>query len=140
MLGLALAALLSLALPQYAAADLPATGGGGSGSGTTTITPCGDPTNDKVKSYTPSIDLGCKGKGNAITDLTFAVIRFLSYGVGLVIIGSMTYAGIQYTGSRGDPNSTAMAIKRIQANVFALLLFLFGFAIVNYLIPGALLS
>lgn len=90
--------------------------------------------------YVPSIELGCKGKGNPIMDLLFAIIRFLSYGVGLVIVGSLTYAGIQYTGSRGDPNANAQAVKRIQANVVALLLFVFAYAILNYLVPGTLLS
>jgi hypothetical protein len=64
----------------------------------------------------------------------------LSYGVGLVIVGSLTYAGIQYTGSRGDPNANAQAVKRIQANVTALLLFVFAYAIVNYIVPGQLLK
>jgi hypothetical protein len=90
--------------------------------------------------YTPSIELGCTGKGNAIMDLMFAAIRFLSMGVGLVIVGSMIYAGIQYIGSRGDPNALGQAVKRIQANVFALLLFIFAYAILNYLVPGALLQ
>jgi hypothetical protein len=102
------------------------------------ITPCGS--KDSHTQYTPSIDLGCKGRGNAILDLSFAAIRFLSLGIGLVIVASMVYAAIQYIGSRGDPNANAMAIKRIQSNVTALLLFVFAYAIVNYLIPGQLLK
>lgn len=101
------------------------------------ITSCGAPDQSP---YEPSIDLGCKGVGNPILDLLFAIIRFLSYGVGLIIVASMVYAGIQYIGSRGDPNSTALAMKRIQANVVALLLFVFAFAIVNYLVPGTFLN
>lgn len=89
--------------------------------------------------YEPSIDLGCKGEGNGIMDLMFAVIRFLSLGVGLVIVASMVYAGLQYIGSRGDPNANALAIKRIQANVVALLLFIFAYALINYVVPGQLL-
>lgn len=110
--------------------------GGTPGDGSSAITPCGE----GDTAYTPSIDLGCKGKGNSIMDLAFAIIRFISYGVGLLIVGSLTYAGIQYTASRGDPNAVALAIKRIQSNIFALLLFIFAFAIVNYLVPGALLK
>jgi hypothetical protein len=90
--------------------------------------------------YQPSIDLGCKGRGNSILDLMFAVIRFLSIGVGLVIVGSMVYAGLQYIGSRGDPNANAQAVKRIQSNVTALLLFIFAYALVNYVVPGQLLG
>jgi hypothetical protein len=87
-----------------------------------------------------SFNLGCTGHGNPILDVTFAIIRFLSAGVGLVIVGSMIVAGIQYIGSRGDPNATAQAINRIRSNVIALLLYIFGFAILNYIIPGQLLK
>ena len=90
--------------------------------------------------YHPSIDLGCRGEGNAILDFMFAFIRFLSIGVGLVIVASMVYAGLQYIGSRGDPNANALAVKRIQSNVTALLIFIFAYAIVNYIIPGQLLG
>ncbi len=97
---------------------------------------CGDGDN-KVE---VSINIGCKGKGNPIADMLFAFIRFLSAGVGLVIIGSIIVGGIQYTGSRGDPQSTAMAINRIRSSVFALFIFIFGFAFLNYLIPGLVLQ
>jgi hypothetical protein len=86
--------------------------------------------------YTPSIDLGCKGKGNPILDTLFGVIHFLSDGVGLVVIGSIIVGGIQYSGSRGDPQSTAKAINRIRSSVFALLIFIFAYAAINYIIPG----
>ena len=49
----------------------------------------------------------------------------------------MVYAGIQYIGSRGDPNAHAQAIKRVQSNVAALFLSILGYAIFNYLIPEA---
>lgn len=86
-----------------------------------------------------SIDFGCKGIGNAMLDLTFAIIRFLSNGAGLVIIGSLVWAGLQYTGSRGDPQATALAVNRIQSTFFALLIFIFAYAIINYLVPGTFL-
>lgn len=89
--------------------------------------------------YRPSIELGCQGKGNAIMDLLFAAIRFLSYGVGLAITASLVWAGIQYAGSNGDPNAHATAVKRIQSNVAALMFFIFAYAIINYLVPGTLL-
>jgi hypothetical protein len=102
------------------------------------ITPCGDKASGTQ--YTPSIDLGCQGKGNSILDLMFAAIRFLSIGVGLVIVASLVYAGIQYIGSRGDPNANALAVKRINSNVTALLIYIFAFAILNYVIPGQFLK
>ena len=89
---------------------------------------------------TTSIDLGCKAKGNPIMDALFAIIRFLSIGVGLVIIGSLVVAGIQFTSSRGDPQGSANALKRVQSTFIALLLFLFTYAILNYIVPGQLLQ
>lgn len=87
-----------------------------------------------------SINIGCRGKGTAAIDMLFALIRFLSNGVGLVVIGSIIYGGIQYTMSRGDPPATAMAVNRIRNSLFALLLFLFAYALLNYLIPAGFLK
>lgn len=119
-------------------------GGGGIGQGTgcdsstgTCGHQCGAPDQNP---YTPSIDIGCKGKGNPIMDALFGIIRFLSDGVGLVVIGSIIVGGIQFSGSRGDPQSTAMAINRIRSSLFALLIYIFAYAMLNYLIPGAVLQ
>jgi|GEM_PF-1955887 len=87
-----------------------------------------------------TINFGCKGKGNGTLDLIFAIIRFLSAGVGIIVIGSLVFAGIQYTASRGDPNASAAAIKRIQNTAIALLIYIFAFAILNYLVPAGFLK
>ena len=83
-----------------------------------------------------SIDIGCSGQGNPITDMTYAVIRFLSAGVGLVIVGSIVVAGIQYSASGGDPQAAAKAKSRISSTLTALVIFIFSYALLNYLIPG----
>lgn len=98
---------------------------------------CGGPTHDPVKT---SINIGCVGKGNPMADALFAIIRFLSAGVGLVVIASIIFGGIQYTASRGDPQATAKAIERIRSSVIALIIFIFGFAILGYLIPAGVLK
>lgn len=100
---------------------------------------CGGKVDGRDVAVGLSIKIGCQGKGNPIADMAFAVIRILSNGVGIVIIASIIYGGIQYTGSRGDPQATAMAVNRIRSSVFALLLFIFGYAILNYLIPAGFL-
>ncbi|HEX7633401.1 MAG TPA: hypothetical protein VF401_03680 [Candidatus Saccharimonadales bacterium] len=99
---------------------------------------CGDPaTNQDIST---AINFGCSHQGPAMLDLAFAVIRFLSNGAGLVLIGSLVWGGLQYTLSRGDPQSTAMAVNRLRSVVFALVIFLFAYAILNYLIPGQILN
>jgi hypothetical protein len=72
--------------------------------------------------------------------LTFAIVKFLSDGVGLVVIASLIVGGIQFTASRGDPQATATAIRRIRSNVGAFLLFIFAYVILNYIVPGAILK
>lgn len=141
--------------PSYC--DIPAlsTDGGGAAPGSTTGNPelpvgttkvnpdaktsgqpCGAADQGRID---PVIDLGCKGLGNPILDIVFAFMRFLSVGAGLVIIGSMIVAGIQYTTSRGDPQATGAAIKRIVSNASALAFFVFAYAILNWLVPNGVL-
>ncbi len=89
--------------------------------------------NDEVK---VSINFGCKGQGNAVTDASFAVIRVLTAGVGLAIIFSFVLAGVEYTTSRGDPNGTAKAIGRIRNAFFALMIYIFSAAFLNFVLPS----
>lgn len=96
---------------------------------------CGDP-NGKPPPTTISIDIGCSHRGTPLADAIFAIIRVLSTGVGLIVVGSLVVAGIQYTTSKGDPNATAKAIGRIRSTVVALFIYIFGFAILNYVIPA----
>lgn len=98
---------------------------------------CGDKDKNAVVT---GMDFGCKHKGNAVLDLTFAIIRFLTLGVGVVVIGSMVFAGIQYTASKGDPNATGQALKRIASSAGALILFMFIYAILNWVVPNTLLQ
>jgi hypothetical protein len=95
---------------------------------------------------TLSINIGCRGDAypgpndvNPIIDMAFALFRFLSLGVGVVVVGSIVVAGIQYTASRGNPQATEASIKRVTSSVLALILYMFIFAIANFLVPGGLL-
>lgn len=90
-----------------------------------------------------SFDIGCLGPGygrdiNPILDMAFALLRFLSVGVGIIVTGSIVWAGIQYSISRGDPKMTEQSIKRISNSVIALLIYIFSFAILNFIVPGGL--
>lgn len=127
----------------------PGGGGGGGGGGSTGSTgplqlshtqANGDTCGGGKSAVKTSIKIGCAGKGNPILDMTFAFIRFLSYGAGLVIVGSLILAGIQYSTSRGDPQASAAAQKRIQSTILALLIFIFASAILDYVLPGQVLK
>jgi hypothetical protein len=101
---------------------------------------CGSPLANSVE---VSFDFGCLGPGytkplNPIIDVAFAIFRFLSAGVGLVVIGSIIIAGIQYSTSRGNPQATQAAIKRVSSALAGLLLYIFLFAFANFLVPGGM--
>ncbi|MDB5164348.1 MAG: hypothetical protein JWS12_966 [Candidatus Saccharibacteria bacterium] len=95
-----------------------------------------------------AINIGCLGDKykagdanatlNPITDAAFAIIRFLSIGVGIVLVASIVVAGIQYTTSQGNPQATANALKRIMSVGSALALYLLSYALLNWLVPGGL--
>jgi hypothetical protein len=111
-----------------------------SGTPTVTVTTTSQPSyycgsgNDKV--YT-SIDIGCDHKiSNPIADMVFAIIRLLSDGVGIVVIASVIVGGIQYSVSHGDPQASAAAVGRIRSSMTALFIFIFAYAILNYVIPA----
>lgn len=102
-----------------------------------------------------SINFGCMGNScsstggpvpycskyhDGITDLLFAIIRFLSDGVGIIVVLSIIIGGIQYITSRGDPNATQSAIRRLTSALTALLVFIFAYAILNYVIPNGFFS
>jgi hypothetical protein len=84
------------------------------------------------------IDLGCRAQGNPVNDLLFAAVRFLTAGVGVVIVAAVIVGGIQYITSQGEPQKQAAARMRVISAGLALLLFLFTFALLQWLVPGKL--
>ena len=100
-------------------------------------TTCGGSSNN---SYNTSIDFGCSGKGNPILDLMFGIIRFLTYGVGIIISGSIIVGGIQYISSQGNPENTKHAVNRIRNALIALLVYIFAYPLLNYLLPTVVLK
>jgi len=57
----------------------------------------------------------------------------------LAIIGSIMIAGYQYMTARDNSGQTAAAKKRIAWALVALVVFVFGYAFLNFLVPGGLL-
>jgi hypothetical protein len=86
------------------------------------------------------INFNCNGKGNPILDLVFAIIRFLTIGVGVAIVIAIILSGIQYTTSEGNPEKTMAAKNHIQNAIIGLLVYIFSFALINFLVPGGLIG
>lgn len=76
---------------------------------------------------------------NPIFQYMGTIIRFLSAGVGVVVMLMIVISGIQYITSSGNPDAVAGAKKRLTNAVLALVLFIFMAAILNFIVPGGLL-
>ncbi len=66
-------------------------------------------------------------------------INLLSALVGVVVVGSIIYGGIQYSTAGSDPQKVSAAKSRIRNAIIALTFFLFSYSILNYLVPGGVL-
>lgn len=65
-------------------------------------------------------------------------IKFLSAIVGLAVVIGIIWGAIEYSSSAGDPQKVAQAKDKIRNALIALVAFIFLFAFLNWLMPGAL--
>ncbi len=80
-----------------------------------------------------------KGSTNIIvTNYIDPAIKFLSIGFGLIVVIMIMIGGVQYTTAGSNPQAIAAARKRIGNALFALILFTFMFALLQWLIPGGI--
>ncbi len=63
-------------------------------------------------------------------------INFLAGLVGVVVVGSVIFGGIQYITAGDNPQAVSAARKRIADSLLALLAFGFTYAFLQWLIPG----
>lgn len=119
-------------------------GGNGAGGKKDTTYQCGnlpDP-NDNVNT---KFNFGCLGTSGPdgmgpVQDLLFALIRFLSVGVGIAVTISLIVAGLQYTSAEGNPESSQKAKLRAQQALIGLAVYIFAFSLLQYLIPGGIFN
>ncbi len=104
---------------------------------------CGNATaGDQV---TTRFNFGCIGDNGPagmgpIEDMTYAIIRFLSYGIGIVLVMAMIISGIQYSASEGNAEASQAAKSRIQNVIVGLFLYLVSFSLLQYLVPGGVFA
>lgn len=65
-----------------------------------------------------------------------SAVEILSIGLGVVLVGSTIFAGIQYTTAGGDSGKVQKAKGRLASNILVLALYIFSAAILNWLLPG----
>jgi len=88
-----------------------------------------------------AFDVGCRDDfSNPILAYLVAILRFLTYGVGVVVTMMIIIGGIQYSAAGGNAQAVGAAKARILNAVIALILYIFAFAILNFVVPGGLIG
>lgn len=109
--------------------------GGGGGGGDTpddgTTAGCGD--------LKTSI-ISCSTSGDPLLGMLVQVINFLAVGVGIAVVGGIIWGGMIYASSNGDSGKTKQAVTIIVNAIVGLLLFIFMYALVNFLVPGGVFT
>lgn len=87
-----------------------------------------------------SFTINGKTSNVTIRDLAVEVLRFLSVGVGIAVVGGVIAGGIVYSTSEGNPAKAQKGVTIISNAILGLILYLLMFAILHFLIPGGVIS
>ena len=88
---------------------------------------------------TSIIECNIKG-GNPVTSIILQIVNFLAVGVGIAVVGGIIWGGMLYASSNGDAGKTKQGITIIVNAVVGLLLFIFMYALLNFIVPGGVFS
>lgn len=75
-----------------------------------------------------------------IIQLVVGITNALSAIAGVVIVGVIVWGGIQYSSAGADPSKVQAAKGKITNALLALLLLIFGWSLLQWLIPGGALN
>lgn len=103
--------------------------------------PAAIPVSKCDKTFAPGTSTlaACKAKTDIIKRYVNPAITLLSFMVGLAVVIGILIGGIEYIGSAGDPAKAAKGKDHIWNAIIALIVYLFLFALLNFLIPGGLI-
>lgn len=73
-----------------------------------------------------------------VTKYINPTVKILSTLAGIAIIAGIVMGGIQYSASNGDPQKTAAGKAKIVKSIYSLIVFMFLFAGIQFMSPGAL--
>lgn len=82
-----------------------------------------------------SIDVNCTDVDNPILAYIGGIANFLSVGIGVVLVISLTILGMQFMVSRGDPNMVKLARTRALNIVIAAATYYVFYGILRWLLP-----
>lgn len=74
----------------------------------------------------------------SITQVILMVVNFLAIGVGIAVVGGIVWGSLWYTTANGNAGQAQQGISIIINAVIGLVLFLFMWALINFLVPGGL--
>lgn len=93
-----------------------------------------------------SVDFNCESNKNdttgslTITSLIVTIINFLAIGVGIAVVGGIVWGSLWYTTANGNAGQAQQGISIIINSVIGLVLFLFMWAMINFLVPGGVFN
>lgn len=96
---------------------------------------CDNPGGKSVE--TSVIDCPNSGRG-IIWDVLSVAVNFLAAGVGLAVVAGIVFGAVTYATAAGSADQAKKGIGYVTNAVIALLLFVFMYAIINFLVPGGL--
>jgi hypothetical protein len=77
---------------------------------------------------------------NPIVAFLKTVLQFLALGIGIALVGGLSTGGVVYMTARANPQQVQKAEEIIRNAIIGIALYVFMFAIINFLIPGGLLT
>lgn len=78
--------------------------------------------------------------GGSVVNLLIDIVNFLAVGVGILVVGGIVWGGSIYASSNGDSSKVQQAKTIIVNAIVGLLLFIFMYALINYMVPGGLFN
>lgn len=88
----------------------------------------------------PTQQLSGTLKNNPIVKDLNVVVNFLSAAVGIVVVGMLITAGIQYSMAGGSSDAVSKAKGRITNALLALAVYLLLFGFLQWIVPGGLFN
>lgn len=73
-----------------------------------------------------------------IIKMVIVITNAMSALVGVVIVAMLVWGGIQYSSAGADPSKVQAAKQKIINAIIALVLFIFGYALLQWLVPGGI--
>lgn len=95
-----------------------------------------NPANNTCKNGSAAESIG----NNGVWGILKLTIQVMTAGVGILAVGGIIYGSILYTSAGGSAEQVKKAVSIITNVVVGILAYIFMFAIINFLIPGGLLS